>query len=115
MESGLFKMNVMNIIRDLSNNKTTSLVYLTESSILWHDRLGHVNYNSLRKLMNLDLLPKCHINLNIECQICVEAKLIKTSFHIVERSSEPLDLIHSDICDLKFIQTRGGKVFYYFY
>ena len=89
---------------------------MTESSILWHDRLGHVNYNSLRKLMNLDLLPKCHIDHNIKCQICVEAKLIKTPFHTVERSSKPLDLIHSDICDLNFMQTRGGKkYFYYFY
>ena len=109
MESGLFKMNV---IRDLSNNKTTSFVYLTESSILWHDRLGHVNYISLRKLMNLDLLPKCHIDHNIKCQICVEAKLTKTPFYTVERSSKPLDLIHSDICDLKFVQTRGGKKYF---
>ena len=62
--------------------------------------------------MNLDLLPKCHIDHNIKCQICVEAKLTKTPFYTVERSSEPLDLIHSDLCDLKFVQTRGGKKYF---
>ena len=27
----------------------------------------------------------------------------------VERTNKPLDLIHTDLCDLKYIQTRGGK------
>ena len=37
------------------------------------------------------------------------------SFHSIERSTDPLDHIHTDVCDLKFVQTKGGeKVFYYF-
>ena len=27
----------------------------------------------------------------------------------MQRSTEPLELIHTDICDLKYIKTRGGK------
>ena len=42
----------------------------------------------------------------------MESKLTRTSFQSIERSSEPLELIHSDICDLKFIQTRGGKKYF---
>ena len=42
----------------------------------------------------------------------MESKLIRTSFHSIERSSDPLELIHSDICDLKFIQIRGGKKYF---
>ena len=34
-----------------------------------------------------------------------------SSFQSVERHIEPLDLIH-DICDLKFIQTRGGNKYF---
>ena len=30
----------------------------------------------------------------------------------IERHSEPLDLIHNDICDLKFIQTRSGNKYF---
>ena len=38
--------------------------------------------------------------------------MTRSSFQSVERHTEPLDLIHSDICDLKFIQTRGGNKYF---
>ena len=86
--------------------------YLFESSILWHGRLGHVNYGSLRRLINMECLPKFNIDSNHKCEICVEAILSKTHFHSIERSTEPLELIHSDISDFKSIQTRGGKKYF---
>ena len=30
----------------------------------------------------------------------------------VERSTGPLELIHSDVCDMKVVQTRGGKKYF---
>lgn len=53
----------------------------------------------MRRLVNLEHLPKFHIDLNHKCETCVEAKLTKSQFSTVERSTEPLELIHSDICD----------------
>ena len=50
----------------------------------------------------------------IKCKICVESKMTRPQVNTVARITESLDLIHSDICDLKFVQTRGGKVFCYF-
>ena len=47
-----------------------------------------------------------------KCETCVEAKLTRSSFQSVERHIEPLDLIHNDICDLKFIQIRGGNKYF---
>ena len=38
--------------------------------------------------------------------------MTESSFQNVERLTEPLDLIHSDICDLKFVQTRGGNKYF---
>ena len=55
MSNGLFKMNVMTIVSDF-NNKNTSSAYMLESSNIWHGRLEHVNFDTLRKLMNLELL-----------------------------------------------------------
>jgi hypothetical protein len=50
------------------------------------------------------------------CEICVESKFTKLYFQIIKKNSEHLDLIHSDIGDLIFMQTRGGtKVLYYCY
>ena len=113
MSNRLFKMNVMTIVPYIKNiNKNTSSAYMLESSNVWHGRLGHVNYNTLRRLINMECLPKFKIDPNHKCEICVESKLARTSFQSIERSSEPLELIHSDICDLKFIQTRGGKKYF---
>ena len=33
----------------------------------------------------------------------------KSLFHLIDQNIEPLELIHSDLCDLKFTPTRGGK------
>ena len=113
MSNGLFKMNVMTIVPPNKNiNKNTSSAYMLESSNVWQGRLGHVNY-TLHRLINMECLPKFKIDPNHKCEICVESKLARTSFQSIEKSSEPLELIHLDICDLKFIQTRGGKKFFF--
>uniref|UniRef100_A0A2N9F9L9 Integrase catalytic domain-containing protein n=1 Tax=Fagus sylvatica TaxID=28930 RepID=A0A2N9F9L9_FAGSY len=111
LSDGLFKMNVMTIV-PINENKNKSSAYLLESSNVWHGRLGHVNFGTLHRLVNLNLLPKFQIDTNHKCETCVEAKLTRTPFHSIERSSDPLELIHSDVCDLKFVQTRGGRKYF---
>ena len=83
MSNGFFKMNVMTIVSDF-NNKNTSSAYMLESSNIWHGRLGHVNFDTLSKLMNLELLPKFNIDANHKCEICVESKLTRASFQILK-------------------------------
>ena len=63
MSDGLFKMNVMTIVPNF-NNKNTSFAYMFESSNVWHGRLGHVNFDTMRKLMKLELLLKFNIDAN---------------------------------------------------
>ena len=113
MSNVLFKMNLMTIVPPIKNiNKNTSSAYMLESLNVWHGRLGHVNYNTLCRLINMECLLRFKIDPNHKCEICVESKFARTSFQSIERSSEPLELIHSDICDMKFIQTRGGKKYF---
>ena len=39
--------------------------------------------------------------------------MVKKSFHsVVERSSQLLDLVHSDLCELNGILTKGGKRYF---
>ena len=90
------------------NKNNTSFAYILESN-LWHGRLWHINFDPLRKLIGLDYIPKFEIDHNHKCEICVEAKLTKAPFKLVERKIVPLELIHTDVCDLKFVQTREGK------
>ncbi|KAL5708533.1 hypothetical protein ACHQM5_019321 [Ranunculus cassubicifolius] len=117
VKDGLFKMNVMTVlpkknVSQVEINNKSSVAYIVESCSTWHERLGHVNYNSIRKLINLNLIPKCKIDNHDKYEVCVEAKLTKTPSPSVERSTEPLGLIHTDLCDLKYVQTRGGKKYF---
>ena len=68
-----------------------------------------MNYDTLQRLSNLNLLPTFDIDYNHKCEICVDSKMTRPPFNFVDRIIEPFDLIHSEICDLKFVQTRGRK------
>ena len=111
ISGGMWKLNVMTIIKS-EMNKVSSSAYILGSSNLWHGRLGHVNYDTLCKLINLNHIPTFQIDAKHKCEIFVETKLTRSSFHSVERHTEPLDLIHSDMCDLKLVQTRGGNEYF---
>ncbi|CAL9001610.1 unnamed protein product [Prunus brigantina] len=86
LNNGLFKMNVMTIVPSMNNKNTVSLTYILESPNIWHGKLGHVNYGTIRRLVNMNLLPKFNIDTSKKCETCVEAKLTRTSFHSIERS-----------------------------
>ncbi|GJS80104.1 pol polyprotein [Tanacetum coccineum] len=108
--NGIFKLNVMVVKNEI--NKMNSSAYLIESSNVWHARLRHVNFNSMRHLIKFNSIPNCHIVLILNFEACVKAKLTRTSFKSVKRKTEPLDMIHTDICDLKSLPTKGdNKVF----
>ena len=107
MRNGMWKLNVMTVIK-LTMDKASSSAYMLESS----SRLGHVNYDTLCRLINLDHTPTFQLDLKHKCETCVEEKLTKSSCQSIERHIEPLDLIHSDMCDLKFVQTRGGNKYF---
>ena len=113
MSEGLFKLNVFNdnVIASTINKSFMSSAYIVESCELWHSRLGHVNYRSMYKMANLGLLPKFGINKTHKCEICVESKFARKPFKSIERSSELLELVHSDLCDLKMTPTKGGRKF----
>ena len=111
LTEGLFKLNVL-VTNTMNNNKNTS-VYIVDSFVLWHARLGHVNNRSIYRMVNLNLLPKFDVNIHNKCEICTESKFARQSFKSVqERSNELLTLIHSDLCDFKAIPSRGGKNYF---
>ncbi|KAK9052683.1 hypothetical protein SSX86_029313 [Deinandra increscens subsp. villosa] len=110
-QNGMFKLNVMTVKKNINKNASTS-AYLIESSNVWHGRLGHVNFNSLRRLIKLNHIPASAIEPNSKCKTCVEAKQTRSSFKSIERKTKPLDMIHTDVCDLKSVPTRGGNKYF---
>ncbi|GJW12154.1 zinc finger, CCHC-type containing protein [Tanacetum coccineum] len=111
---GMFKLNI---------NKITSSAYLPDCNFissfniecstfnLWHNRLGHINYRTMK-----DMLKQGIISYNGEhkdkCEICVQAKMKRKPFPKVDRQSEILELVHSDICELNGQLTRGGNRYF---
>ena len=98
---GLFKGNIAVVHKKFVYlylkliNKGKYFVYLLESPILWHARLGHVNYKFLQNLSNLRYIPNLNLEEIRKCEIYVEAKFAKSLFHSIVRNTEPLGLIHS--------------------
>ena len=51
----------------------------------------------------------CNIDEFNKCEICIESKMTRQPFHSVERNTNLLDLVHSEICELNGMLTRGGN------
>ena len=91
---------------------STSFTYIVESFDLWHARLGHTNIDSIKRLKDLNLITKLS-NMNFyKCEVCIETKFHKKPFKSIERQTELLKLIHSDLGDFKNHMTRGSKRYY---
>ena len=71
-----------------------------------------MNFSYIKKMVELSLILKLSLENLRKCEVCVESKTTKKSCKLVERESELLSLIHSDLGDLKNTMTRGGKRFY---
>ncbi|KAL0342825.1 UNVERIFIED_CONTAM: Retrovirus-related Pol polyprotein from transposon TNT 1-94 [Sesamum calycinum] len=66
-----------------------------------------------KELTLIDVLHVPDIRKNlVSGSLLIKTKMAKVPFYSVERKTSPLELIHSDICDLKFVQTRGGKKYF---
>ena len=81
------------------------------SSLLWHARFGHINYESIRimKQQGIQGLPTIPRKLS-PCNACILGKHCKQPFYgSTSRASRKLGLIHSDLCGPMPIQSANGN------
>ena len=57
----------------------------------------------------LGLISDCDFDTISKCEICIQAKIHWKSFKSVERKTGLLDLVYSDVGDLKSHITYGGN------
>jgi hypothetical protein len=82
--------------------------------VLWHQRMGHLNVQSLKTLLSLVSgldLPKSHgDSLPIECEGCILRKQHKHSFPEdgATRATKVLEIVHSDVCGPMRNMSLGG-------
>ncbi|UYV76700.1 hypothetical protein LAZ67_14001823 [Cordylochernes scorpioides] len=85
--------------------------------MLWHDRLGHRNIESIKKIRNENLARGLCLNNcshSTDCVQCIQGKLTETPFpkKTEYRATETLQLVHSDICGPLPTNSLSGKRYF---
>ena len=75
---------------------------------MWHLRLGDVNFDKTAFISKHELILRAQ-NCLKNCKMCTLNKITRTPFECVERKSEIMDLIHSDLCDFHSKSSLGNK------
>ena len=83
------------------SNPSTLLIHANEASTLWHERFGHLNYKYLSDISEKEMFigfPKIKFSKGVY-QGCILGKHPEHKFQRAsyERTSAPLELIHSDV------------------
>ena len=111
MSGGLFRLSTS----DLSFNlKVALLINKVCEADVWHSRFCHIGIDNIARMSRLELISKFDIVNGSKCQSCVQAKQPRKPFKSLEekRNMAPLDLIHSDLCEMNGLLTRGGKRYF---
>src|SRR5438128_4301818 len=105
---GLFRLSVSDVC-----NKVVNHVCTNSESNVWHSRLCHINFGCMTRLANMSLIPKFTTVKGSKYQVCVQAKQPRKSHTTAEaRNLAPLELIHSDLCEMNGVLTKGGKRYF---
>jgi hypothetical protein len=94
----------VNLISDGINGSDASV---------WHSRLCHLNFGSMFRLSTMSLILNFSIVKGSKCHSCVQSKQPRKPHKVAEeRYLAPLELVHSDICEMNGVLTEGGKRYF---
>ena len=77
---------------------TKHCVVNKDSSMLWNYRLGHISQQRIKWLVNDGVLSTLEFTEYKTCINCIKGKQINKSKKGAKRSSDILEIIHTDIC-----------------
>ena len=103
--NGMYKLSI------IINKNDIGCVYIVDSSLMWHARLGYLNFKYMKYMSKHELISYKQ-DVHNKCEIYIESKIRKKPFPSTNRNSQLLELIHSDVCELNDILTRGGKRYF---
>ncbi|KAJ4764255.1 polyprotein [Rhynchospora pubera] len=99
-----------------SANGVALKVDVEDLSWLWHKRLGHVNFESLKLLSRKNMvygLPNIEEKKDV-CEACALGKIHRETFPKEKawRAKAPLELVHTDICGPMSTNSHGGNRYF---
>ena len=114
---GLYKLKLDNIFVEslLTVNDNIGLkrsMMNENSAYLWHKRLGHISKERLQRLVNNEILPNLDFTDLRICVDCIKGKQTKHSKKGATRSTQLLEIIHTDICGPFDTPTINGEKYF---
>ncbi|GKC10493.1 putative ribonuclease H-like domain-containing protein [Tanacetum coccineum] len=112
-KNDVYSLNLKNIIP--SGGVTCLVAKASEDeAILWHRRLGHVNFKNINKLVKSNLvrgLPSKTFKHDHSCLACRKGKQHKASCKKLEEKTvrEPLELLHMDLFGPVSVESLNRK------
>ncbi|KAK1696649.1 hypothetical protein QYE76_013346, partial [Lolium multiflorum] len=107
---GLFRFS----LSDFSNKSVNHICgNISDDTSVWHSHLCHINFGLMSRLSSLSLIPNFTIAKGSKCHSCVQSKQPRKPHKAAEeRNLAPLELIHSDLCEMNGVLTKGGKRYF---
>src|SRR6187399_3119602 len=107
---GLFLLNLDSDVTHVHNiDAKRCRVDNDNTTFLWHCRLGHIGVKRMRKLHADGLLESLDFESLDTCEPCLMGKMTRTPFSgTMERASDLLEIIHTDVCGPMSVTARGG-------
>ncbi|AAF67366.1 Hypothetical protein T32B20.i [Arabidopsis thaliana] len=99
---------------EVKQNKCLQLS-MSSDSMNWHDRMGHIGFDNMKTVINKELvirIPKLIVEKQT-CTSCLLGKQVRQSFpqSTSYRASNPLELVHGDLCGPITPPTTANKSF----
>lgn len=115
---------------EIDNNKLFFTRKSPDEAMKWHCRYAHLNFGSLKELVDRKLVRGLNISIpaDIQCIICMKCKCTQRPFTKSEtRADDILEIIHTDVCGpmnklslggakylLTFIDDKSRYIYVYF-
>ncbi|GJZ21903.1 putative RNA-directed DNA polymerase [Tanacetum coccineum] len=115
--NGAFEIDMNYYVSKYNNNSIFSINKKRKldlnSSYLWHCRLAHIGKTRMQKLQREGLLESINDGSYDKCESCISGKMTKKPFNNnIERATDLLGLIHTDVCGpLRHVSRKGASYF----
>lgn len=101
-EGGLYKLN-----------RKQEKAFVCNETEKWHRRFGHISMQSMKKLMQMTNGFQLKKVDEVQCVACIQGKHARDSFPTSNtRSTELLELVHSDLCGPFEVASIGGSRYF---
>lgn len=99
----MFKMNIK--ASEFACANSVNKKY--DDFVLWHRRLAHANFKTLKSLFQWNSTP------DTKCEVCAKGKQARQPFSDSgTRATKLLEIVHSDVCGKMPVRSLGGSNYF---